>query len=212
MNPTEEFLVALEDEGKRPLNQREALGMLLDRAAEGMEQAFLDACFHAKFLVRAQEVMRRIGRDGEGFDKMSAEFQAGVGRTTTLLRTMVKDAPELLKDRITKEYLQLQPDVLQRFLGLCADLARVKNWEVDGRPMPFGSAHRTPAASSASPTRSDVMKNLLRASRLALLLFILLLVLEGPVTILGWITAFLIVGLFIVVEVEAAHVPRQPGA
>lgn len=212
MNPTEEFLVILEDEGKRPLNQREALGLLLDRASEGMEQVFLDACFQAKFLVRAQEVMRRIGRNGEGFDKMAAEFQAGVERTTGLLRTLVKDAPEPLRHRITKEYLQLQPEALQRFLGLCADLARVKNWEVDGRPLPFAPEPRNPAGSTASPMRTDVMKNLLRASRLAFLLFILLLIIEGPVTILGWITACAIVALFIVVEYAAAHVPRETGA
>jgi hypothetical protein len=95
---------------------------------------------------------------------------------------------------------------------LCSDLARVKNWEVDGRPLPFRSAHRRPEDRTVSPTRTDVMKNLLRASRLALILFILLLILEGPVTILGWITAFVIVGMFIVVEYEAAHIQREPGA
>jgi hypothetical protein len=56
------------------------------------------------------------------------------------------------------------------------------------------------------------MKDVLRASRLALLVFILLLIFEGPTSILGWIAAFIIVGLFVVIEFTAARAQNETGA
>ncbi|MCU0454616.1 MAG: hypothetical protein MUE68_13260 [Bacteroidetes bacterium] len=210
----QEFLTMLESDGKGPLSDREALTLLVQRAAEGLSQPFLDACFHAKFLVRSQEVMRRIGRGAEGFDLMAAEFQAGVERTTTLLRTVVKEAPAESRDRFVREYLQTDRGSFSRFLSLCNDLTRIKNWEVDGRPLPFlpSMSSVTLSSPTASISRADTMKDLLRASRLALLLFVLLLIFEGPVSILGWITAFIIMGLFVVIEYTAARQQNEQGA
>lgn len=56
------------------------------------------------------------------------------------------------------------------------------------------------------------MKDVLRASRLALLVFMLLLIFEGPASILGWIAAFVIVGLFVVIEFTAARSQNEKGA
>lgn len=208
-----EFLTALEADGKEPLSDREALTLLLQRASEGMEQPFLDACFHAKFLVRSQEVMRRIGRGAEGFDQMAAEFQAGVERTMTLLRTIVKEAPAVPRDRFVQSTLRADGESFARFLTLCSDLSRIKNWEVDGRPLPFaGGGPARPIVSTASSSRTDTMKDVLRASRLALLVFMLLLIFEGPTSILGWIAAFVIVGLFVVIEFTAARAQNEKGA
>lgn len=208
-----EFLTALEADGKGPLSDREALTLLLQRASEGMAQPFLDACFHAKFLVRSQEVMRRIGRGAEGFDLMAAEFQSGVERTMTLLRTVVKEAPIGPRDRFVQSHLQADGESFAGFLTLCSDLSRIKNWEVDGRPLPFSGTGPAPSVvSTASRSRTDTMKDVLRASRLALLVFILLLIFEGPTSILGWIVAFVIVGLFVVIEFTAARAQNEKGA
>jgi hypothetical protein len=208
-----DFLTALEADGKGPVSDREALTLLLQRASEGMAQPFLDACFHAKFLVRSQEVMRRIGRGAEGFDLMAAEFQAGVERTMTLVRTVVKEAPTASRGRFVQSYLQTDGESFARFLALCSDLARIKNWEVDGRTLPFaGGGPEPPVVSNASSSRTDTMKDVLRASRLALLVFILLLIFEGPTSILGWIAAFIIVGLFVVIEFTAARAQNETGA
>lgn len=208
-----EFLTAVETDGKGPLSDREALTLLLQRASEGMAQPFLDACFQAKFLVRSQEVMRRIGRGAEGFDRMAAEFRSGVERTMTLLRTVVKEAPTGPRDSFVLTHLQTDGESFARFLALCSDLSRIKNWEVDGRPLPFvGGGPIPPVHSTASRSRTDTMKDVLRASRLALLVFILLLIFEGPASILGWIASFIIVGLFVVIEFSAARAQNEKGA
>ncbi len=206
MNPAEQFLVSLEEDGKGRLLHREMMTLLLDRASEGMDQVFLDACFHAKFVVRTNEVMRRIGKDGEGFDKLASEFQAGIERTSNLLRTMVKDATGPLKGLLTGHYLELNPESLQRFLELCADLSRVKNWEVDGRPLPFvSSSLRAPSTAPAVRSERGPSSHVRRANRVALALLVLLMVMEPPVTTIGWITAVVIAGLMLVVEVESVH-------
>lgn len=206
MNPAEQFLESLEQDGKGPVYHREMMTLLVDRASEGMAQVFLDACFQAKFVVRTQEVMRRIGKDGEGFDKLSAEFQAGAERTSTLLRTMVKDATGPVKGRLTGSYIDLSPENFQRFLELCSDLSRIKNWEVDGRPLPFlSSTLRAPSTAPAVRSERRSSHHVTRANRVSLALLVLLMVVEPPVTTIGWITAVVIAGLMIVVEVESAH-------
>jgi hypothetical protein len=208
-----DLLTALETDGKGPLSDREALTLLLQRASEGMAQPFLDACFHAKFLVRSQEVMRRIGRGAGGFDQMATEFQAGVERTMTLLRTVLERAPTGPRDRFVQSYLQADEESFARFLTLCSDLSRIKNWEVDGRPLPFVEGGPVlSAVPKASTSRAETMKDVLRASRLAFLIFILLLIFEGPTSILGWITAFVIIGLFVAIEFSAARAQNEKGA
>ena len=213
MNPTEQFLQSLEQDGKGPLIHRETLSLLLDRASEGMDQVFLDACFHAKFVIRTREVMNRIGKDGEGFDKLSAEFQAGVERTSNLLLTMMKDTSDPEKHRVTMSFLDLRTETFQRFLELCADLARIKNWQVDGRSLPFALAASTSIVPvPAADKRPLSLLGLRRITRLVLALFVVLLLFEGPVTILGWITAVVIVALLLVVEYEAVQLKRDSGA
>lgn len=206
MNPVEQLIDSLEQDGKGSLNHRDMLVLLLDRASEGMAQLFLDACFHAKFVVRTQEVMRRIGKDGEGFDKLSAEFQAGVERTSDLLRAMVKDATGPVKGRLTAHFLDLSPEALQRLLELCSDLSRIKNWEVDGRPLPFVSNSLKPPTTRPAERGEKVSPiRVSRANRVAMSLFVLLLIMEPPITIIGWITAVVIAGLMLVVEYESLH-------
>ncbi len=207
-----EFLTLLETDGKGPVGNREAVMLLLEQAERGLAPPFLDACFQAKFLIRSQEVMRRIGRGADGFDKMAAEFQSGVERTMTLLRTVVKEAPTERRDRFLHEHVRPEGEAFARFLSLCADLARIKNWEVDGRPLPFVSASSTPSDTMTPQRGMASMKDLLRALRLALVLFIILLIFDGPASIFGWITAFIIVGLFVVVEYAAARHQQEHGA
>ena len=207
-----EFLTLLETDGKGPVDNREAVMLLLEQAERGLAQPFLDACFHAKFLVRSQDVMRRIGRGADGFDQIAVEFQSGVERTMTLLRTIVKEAPTERRDHFLHEHVRPEGEAFARFLSLCTDLARIKNWEVDGRPLPFVAAPSTPSNIMTPQPGMTFMKDLLRASRLALVLFIVLLIFDGPASILGWITAFIIVGLFVVVEYAAARHQQEHGA
>lgn len=207
----QDLLTAVESDGKGPLSERAALELLLARAEAGMAQPFLDACFHAKFVVRSQEVLRRIGPGADGFDKLSAEFQAGVERTMTLLRTIVKEAPGPERDRFVAGMLAVDGAALERFLSLCVDLARIKNWEVDGRPLPFGPSSAAAPDRPAVVPGSSSMVLLRRAARLALVLFVLLLIFDGPDSVPGWVVSVMLLGLFIVIEISAARHQKEKG-
>ena len=201
-----QFLTDLEHHAGRKLHHAEHVGMLFELAgSRGLGEPLLDAAFHAKAAVKTQEVMRRIGPGVDGFDKLSAEFQASLEKTSTLIRTIVKEAPEDVKRTFVDTYLAMDQESLRRMLELCEDLARVKNWEVDGRPLPFTSQQPSTIETHGSLKNTDNMDNLIRTLRLALVLLVLLCIVDAPVTILGWIIAVVVIGLLIIVHFEAVQ-------
>ena len=133
----ESFIQNLEIYANRKLNFPKEIAWLLDFARHGMQQAFDDAIFHAKFVVKTQEIMKRIGPGGDGFDKLSAEFKVSLEKTTTLLKTLVKEAPEETKRNFISQFLSLESASFDRLMRLFADLSWLKNWQVDGKPLPY---------------------------------------------------------------------------
>lgn len=122
--------------GKK-LRMQTEVGLLLDLArAQGKMQVFEDLSFHAKFLSKSFDLMKRIGPDGEGYDKVAAEFQAGLEKTNALTKTLVKESPDSVKHHFTELFFHLRQENLSAFMSLLRDLAWVKNWMVDGKPIP----------------------------------------------------------------------------
>jgi hypothetical protein len=136
-----------------------------------------------------------------------------VERASNLLQTLVKDATGPVKGRLVEQYLDLKSESFQSFLELCSDLSRIKNWQVDGRPLPFVSSNlQAPSTAPAVRGEERPSSHVVRANRVAFALFILLVVMEPPVTTIGWITAVVIAGLMLVVEYEATQMNRRRGA
>ena len=132
------FVVGLEEFAGRTLQYRTEIGELMELAwASGRQQVFADAAFFAKFMTKAMSVMGRIGMDVEGYDKLANEFSDTSEKVLTLLRTLVKDTDEEVKQRFLQQFLVPQPAALQRMFALLAELAWVKNWQVDGKLLPW---------------------------------------------------------------------------
>lgn len=218
---TQQFLAELEKHAGRPLHHPEQIAALINAAnARDLAQPLLDAMFHAKFTVKSQEVMRRIGPGGDGFDKLSSEFQSSIEKTKALLQTIVKESPEDEKKTFVGQFFTLEQENFRRLLELCEDLARLKNWEVDGKPLPFGAPLTTPLPDTSLPhtplphtsppfsVTNNHMTNLIRTSRLATVLLILFFIFEPPFTILGWIVALVVLSLMIIVQFEAVQVRK----
>ncbi|MBI3004898.1 MAG: hypothetical protein HYY49_05715 [Ignavibacteriales bacterium] len=132
----ETFIHDLEVYANRKLNFPEDVAWLLECAGGGMQQVFADVIFQAKFVIKTQEIMKRIGPAGDGFDKLSAEFGASFEKTTTLLKTLVKEAPEEKKTQFVSQFLTLNDESFAQLMKLFADLSWVKNWQIDGKPLP----------------------------------------------------------------------------
>ncbi|MBI4427494.1 MAG: hypothetical protein HY562_00060 [Ignavibacteriales bacterium] len=133
----ESFIQDLQRHANRKLNFPKEIGWLLECARNGMQQVFDDVIFQAKFAVKTQDIMKRIGPTGDGFDKLSAEFGASFEKTTTLLKTLVKEAPEESKTQFVSQFLTLSDESFGQLMKLFEDLSCVKNWQIDGKPLPY---------------------------------------------------------------------------
>jgi hypothetical protein len=204
---TKQFLADLQAYAGRHLNFPLEVGHLLDLARKRhLEQVFRDIIFHAKFAVKSKEIMSRIGADGEGFDKLSTEFQNSIEKTSALLKTIVKESPEEIKQRFVNDFFSLDHTSFANFTGLLEDLSWVKNWEVDGKPMPLENTlsdehtgDDVPGAESGRVRKSSI---------LGLTLMTLLLIIDPPVSYLGWSVA-IVVDLLLLYIVVASRTTKE---
>jgi hypothetical protein len=106
----------------------------LVRSCAGSErwQDVLTLSFHAKFIVRASEVMKRIGSQGEGYDKLSDEFSGQMETARALLHGILEHVPEI-KVSFEERFFALTPVSLQNFLKFMQDISWIKNREIDNR-------------------------------------------------------------------------------
>ena len=134
---TKKFLDDLTAFSHRTLVHGEVVGRLLEEArSRGAKQVFEDLVFLAKFLSKTFDLLRRIGPEGEGYVKVSAEFQSSMEKANALVKTIVKESDAPFKEEMVSRYLRLDPQSLEEFMGLMRDLAWVKNWTLDGKPLP----------------------------------------------------------------------------
>lgn len=134
---TSNFIKELERHANRKLNYPQEVAYLVDiaRLSNAVDQ-FEDTIFHAKFIAKSFAVMRRIGADDEGYDKLSAEFQSSLQKATALLKSLVERAPSEIHQHYATTYFSLNQETLDKLMNLINDLALVKNWRVDGKPLP----------------------------------------------------------------------------
>jgi hypothetical protein len=134
---TIDFLHKLEQSSNRKLYYPDEVGHLLEAARQSQQMAaFEEALFLAKFVSKSFGVMRRIGVDGEGFDKLSSEFEASLRKVSSLLKEISDSSADDIKREQEKQFFGLNPDSLDRLVNLMADLAILKNWTLDGKPLP----------------------------------------------------------------------------
>jgi hypothetical protein len=138
---TVSFLHELERFSDRTLSFRDEIGLLIEVADQkGKMGAFNDAIFLAKFITKSIGVMKRIGVDGEGYDKLSAELQSNTQKVSALLKEILEVAPEEARRSMAPFFLSLTHESLEHLVLLLSDLAIVKNWVLDGKQLPGGSA------------------------------------------------------------------------
>jgi hypothetical protein len=128
------LLEQIESAAGGKLTRRDDLALLLALSkGENGRQTLEDLSFHAKAARRIHGIMERIGRDGEGYDKLEKEFALRLDRTTTLLSDLLRGAPADVAGRLQKDYLGMTPGSLQNLLALMYDLSWYKNWMIDRR-------------------------------------------------------------------------------
>jgi hypothetical protein len=140
-NNTQELLAEIERAAKKKIRYPEAVGSLLEAAQSGgAMDLFQEAAFLAKFVTKSFAIMKRIGVDGDGYDKLSTESEANLAKCATLLRSLNERLPGELSSDYDARFFSLTQDSLGRFLVLLDDLTTLKNWMLDGGTLPGTAA------------------------------------------------------------------------
>src|SRR5262245_6279122 len=106
--------------------------MLLQLASSANRvREFEHLAFLSNFATHSYRTMQRIGRQGEGYDRLYGEFSNAVEESRTIVRELATSAPESERNEIETSYLQITPDSFENFLALLSDLTWYKNWTID---------------------------------------------------------------------------------
>lgn len=211
-----EFIVELEVFGKRKLNYPLEVSEILQIAVQtGMVKEFEELIFQAKFLTRTQDVMKQIGLEAQGFEKLSTEFQSGIKKSMDLLKMLVGRAGKDVIQKYLDDFFTMETEGFARLMKLNSDLSWIKNWQIDGKSMPYETA-----SSKKSTTQEHAnlqtkeerqqqkstksFSSIQRSAVLAAILFVLFILIDPPVTILGWMLSLGIAALlaYIVIEIS----------
>lgn len=138
---TKQLLRDVERSANKKLGHPEAVGVFFESArSDGKLEVFLEAAFLAKFVTKSFGIMKRIGVDGEGFDKLSAESESNLAKASSLLQSLNEHLPKALKRRHDALFFALTRESLGQFLVLLEDLTALKNWTLDGGRLPDAGA------------------------------------------------------------------------
>lgn len=134
---TVQLLAQLDALSGGKLLRKDDLGILLDATSVNNLVPILDdLAFNAKFISQTSRIMQRIGKDGEGYDKLTKEFTGSVTKARQLLERIVQSLATPERVHIAGTYLAMSPESMRSLLELCQDLAWYKNWLIDGRDRP----------------------------------------------------------------------------
>jgi hypothetical protein len=207
-----EFIRQLAAYAGRKLNYPIELGELLGIVEKsGATDDFEELIFQAKFLVKSKEIMRRIGPDTEGYERLSTEFQTSVEKAVDRLKLLVARASPEISQKHFSGFLSRETDGFDSFLNLASDFRWVKNWQLDGLPLPYDrKTHREPEQENAGEkeAKQKLLVRIRNSGGLAAILFSLSILIDPPVTILGWTLSIVIVLLLAYITLQLYMVIR----
>jgi hypothetical protein len=203
---------------RRTLQYPSHVGELLQIALQtGLTNEFEDLIFQAKFLVQTQDVLNRVGNETEGSDKLSIEFQSGLKRASELLKVLVGRASTDVVQKYSDVFFAMDTESLSRLMKLYSDLRWIKNWQIDGKPLPYQtvSTKQEPVPLEAKASPDDVqtatsVSMIQRSAFLSIILMIIVLFIDPPVTILGWILSLGITALLAYIVLQIRMVTKHP--
>jgi hypothetical protein len=214
----EEFIARLEIYANQKLNFPEEVGALLYIAMQsGRTDEFEELCFQSKFLVKTNEIMKRIGPGADGFEKLSAESQLRVQKARDIFHNLVRESPSEITANSTVSFLNIQTDSFQRFINLLIDLSWIKNWQVDGNSLPYEkkAANEMSLNESTSEDRrgkktSEPIVQIKRSALMSIILLAVFLFLDSPITTFGWILLLGIAAFLVYILLQAHIMTRTP--
>ena len=198
MEPKEaikEFIHELEDYAGRNLHYARELGILMEAVRQtGMIGDFDDILMRSKFVVKTLEIIKRIGPNAEGAKKLEDEFQAGIKDVAASVKKITARLPEHEAEVFNNTFFAMREGCLDDFIGLLADFAVIKNWTLDGKPLPFGNyvlpSEKRKSNDERLKKQTEGLQRIYRSSILITIMFIMFLLIDPPAAMISWIFVF----------------------
>ena len=131
---TTSLVSSLQNFSRERLHHPDDLSLLIELSKlHRHDQVLDDLTFIAKFLVNTSAVMKRIGKNGEGYEVLASEFAENLEKALNFVRLLVKEAPDDVKRRFTAGYFEMTPEAVDRLMQLLHDISWLKNWNIDHR-------------------------------------------------------------------------------
>lgn len=89
--------------------------------------------FSAKFITKSFELMQRIGKDGNGYEKLSEEFSAQIKKSQEILKHLLEKSDAMTRSHFSGSYLEMNTLTMQNLMQLYHDLSWYKNYQIDRR-------------------------------------------------------------------------------
>ena len=129
---TQAFLDEVEKSTGRKFLFRYEVELLVEIADQrSMRQVFDDITFYAKFLSHSSTILKRFGPNNDETVKLSVEFKEKLEKTSTLIKTLIKEAPDSVKQQFMARFLSLSHESMNTFLLLLYELSWIKNYLLD---------------------------------------------------------------------------------
>lgn len=114
------------------LTRRNDLGTVIQLAEFHRQGTLLESLsFLAKFVSKTHGIMNRIGKDGQGYETLEAQFSENLTRAREQMQQLVNAGPPEIQKYFTEVYFAMTQDALQNLLELFYDLSWYKNWQID---------------------------------------------------------------------------------
>ncbi len=131
---TKTLLSMINETSGKTLKRSMDIGTLIEIADQhSMQDQLNDLAFSAKFIVKSFELMQRIGKDGNGYDKLSQEFSDQIQQAQGLIKQFLDRADAMTKAHFTGNYLEMNTLTMQNLMQLFHDLGWYKNYQIDQR-------------------------------------------------------------------------------
>ncbi|MFA5832028.1 MAG: hypothetical protein WDA22_00995 [Bacteroidota bacterium] len=110
------------------------LGVLIQIAEDhSLQEQMDDLVFSAKFITKSFDLMQRIGKDGNGYEKLSDEFSVQIKKSQEILKQLLEKADAMTKAHFSGSYLEMNTLTMQNLMLLYHDLSWYKNYLIDQR-------------------------------------------------------------------------------
>lgn len=110
------------------------LGTLLEIGSQhSLKNILDDLAFSAKFLIKSFDLMKKIGKGGEGYDKLETEFTSQIKKSHALILQLLEQTDAMTKTHFSGTYLSMDTIAMQNLMQLFHDLSWYKNYLIDKR-------------------------------------------------------------------------------